>query len=60
MCQLTPEQREAYEDFLGSDLVHKVHTTYYLPLTAYYLLFLGPDLVHKVLTAKAVALCVRD
>ena len=36
MCQLTPEQREAYEDFLGSDLVHKVHTTYHLPLTAYY------------------------
>ena len=27
MCQLTPEQREAYEDFLGSDLVHKVLTT---------------------------------
>ena len=23
MCQLTPEQREAYEDFLCSDLVHK-------------------------------------
>ena len=37
MCQLTPEQREAYEDFLGSDLVHKVLTTYWL-LTTHQLL----------------------
>ena len=59
MCQLTTEQREAYEDFLGSDLVHKVarHSplaTYHSPLTTHCLLLTTPrsrPLVHKVLTA---------
>ena len=30
MCQLTTEQREAYEDFLGSDLVHKARSTWHV------------------------------